>query len=102
MHAFPIRDLPLGAGAAPAEGDLGEVVAFPRDGSADRRRVVVRLLGDDTIEVGRAGERGDALRLARDVIARIEAATARAEWPEIADRLLRPDAIVSIDVERAR
>lgn len=102
MHAFPIRDLPLGAGAASSGGGLGEVVAFPRDESADRRRVVVRLLGDDLVEVGRAGERGDALRLAREVISRIEAATARDEWPEIADRLLRPDAIVSIDVERAR
>lgn len=102
MHAFPIRDLPRRGGQAEPRARDATVVAFPLTEGAGRRRVVVRLLGDDQVEVGRVGERDDALRLARGTIERIEAAAARAQWLEVGDRLLRPDAILSVDVELLR
>lgn len=67
----------------------------------DVRRVVVRLQGDDEIEVGRTEGREAAVALAREVSERIRAAGAAGEWPEVEGRYLRPDAIVSIDIQRA-
>ena len=69
--------------------------------SHEQRRVVLRLHGDDDVELGRADRREPAMELARGMVSSIEAATARGDWPEIGDRLIRPGAIVSIDVQRA-
>ena len=65
------------------------------------RRVVLRLHGGDDVLLARADRRDPALDLARDFVRSIEAATTRGEWPEVGDRLIRPGAIVSIDVQRA-
>jgi hypothetical protein len=68
---------------------------------SDVRRVVVRLDGEDEVEVGRTQGREAAVALAREVSERIRAANAVGEWPEVEGRYLRPDAIVSIDIQRA-
>jgi len=67
--------------------------------TSDLRRVVIRLRDGDVVQVGSAPNRDSAMALARTVIKEIEAPSG--EWPLVGDRLLRPDAIVSIDVQRA-
>lgn len=67
----------------------------------DVRRVVLRLQGDDEIELGRTEGREAAVALAREVSERIRAAAATGEWPEVEGRYVRPEAIVSIDIRRA-
>jgi len=67
----------------------------------ESRRIMLRLHGDEGIELGRADRREPAMELARSMVAEIEAATSRGDWPEVGDRLIRPGAIVSIDVQRA-
>jgi hypothetical protein len=64
------------------------------------RQVVLRLHGGDDVVLARADRREPALELARDFVRSIEAATSRGDWPEVGDRLIRPGAIVSIDVRR--
>lgn len=64
------------------------------------RRVVVRLVDGEELEVGRVRDREEGLRLARETSERVRAAVAAGVWPELEGRHLRPDAIVSIDVQR--
>ncbi len=76
----------------------------PRDQLADwrpseLRRVVVHLVDGDVVQVGTAPSRDSALSLARSVIAEISAPSD--DWPLIGNRLLRPEAIVSVDLVAA-
>ncbi|MFN0155258.1 MAG: hypothetical protein ACKVUT_12855 [Gaiella sp.] len=66
----------------------------------ETRRVILRVHGGEDIEIGRSDGREPAVRMARDMIRAIEDAQSRGEWPQIADRFVRPGAIVSIDVQR--
>lgn len=70
------------------------------DAAAGPRRVVVRLIGSEDVELGQAGSRDEALALAREVVRQIAAAEAAGEWPQLEGRFLRPGAIVSVDVLR--
>ncbi len=70
------------------------------DADAGPRRVVVRLIGSEDVELGQTGSRDEALALGREVVRRIAAAEDSGEWPELEGRLLRPGAIVSVDVLR--
>jgi hypothetical protein len=67
-------------------------------GPSALRRVVVRLVDGDVVQVGTAPNRDGALALARSVISEIESPTG--EWPLVGNRLLRPEAVVSVDVLR--
>lgn len=67
----------------------------------DTRRVIVRLMGGEDLELGRMEGREPALQLAREMVQSIDDAEAAGEWPLVGDRFLRPAAIVSIDVQRA-
>lgn len=87
---------PMGAAD---DADLPPVVALP--GALDVRRVVLKLRGGEEIEVDRAEGREPAIRRARDLIAHIETAQREERWPELGDRFIRPDAIISIDVQRS-
>lgn len=68
--------------------------------ASEGRQVVLRLQGGEDVLLARAERREPALELAREFVRSIEAATAQGEWPEVGDRLIRPGAIVSIDVQR--
>jgi hypothetical protein len=63
---------------------------------SELRRVVIRLTDGAVVQVGTAPNRDSAMSLAKSVIAEIEHPSG--EWPLINDRLLRPDAIVSVDI----
>jgi hypothetical protein len=65
---------------------------------AEVRRLVVRLLGGDEIELGSFDERDDAMEAAQNLVARFSSAEACGEWPEVDGRFLRPGSVASIDV----
>ncbi len=65
------------------------------------RRVVARLEGDEALTLGEAPGRDEAAALAERVLSEIERASERGEWVELGDRLVRPEAIVAVDVELA-
>ena len=66
--------------------------------TAERRRVVVRLVGDEELDLGTFDERTAALARAKDAIATFAAAESAGEWPELDGRHLRPNAILSVDI----
>ena len=76
------------------------VVALERSDwqPSELRRVVVRLADGEVVQVGAAPNRESAMTLARSVIAEILEPSG--EWPLINNRLLSPQAIVSVDVLR--
>ncbi len=65
------------------------------------RRVVVYVRDSDPVVVAELPTRQEATELAEHIVALVDAAVAKAAWVELGDRLVRPDAIVSIDVEHA-
>jgi hypothetical protein len=75
--------------------------ALQREGwiATEVRRIVVRLSDGETVQVGTAPNRYGALVLARSMIEEYERT---GEWPLVGDRLLSPEAIVSVDVVRVR
>jgi hypothetical protein len=60
--------------------------------------VVLRLTADDHVEIGGFASQEEAENFARTVVGRITRAQEQAEWPFFADRFLRPQTIVSVDV----
>lgn len=85
----------------PAATSLLEQAATRPMPGGETRRVIIRVSGGEDLEVGRSDGREAAVRMARDLIRAIEDAQSRGEWPQIADRFVRPGAIVSIDVQRS-
>jgi hypothetical protein len=65
---------------------------------SELRRVVVRLVDGDTVQVGTAPNRDSAMVLARTIISEIEEPSR--DWPLVGNRLIRPEAVVSVDVLR--
>ncbi|MBA3347168.1 MAG: hypothetical protein H0T13_01270 [Actinobacteria bacterium] len=74
------------------------VAAPPSAPGAEQRRVVIRLLDGETILVGMTPMLERASSVARAWIARLNVPDG--EWPQIGDRFVRPEAIVSVDVLR--
>jgi hypothetical protein len=74
------------------------LVALDRGGwqPSELRRVVIRLATGEVVQVGTAPNRESAITLARSVIEEVEHPSG--EWPMINDRVVRPDAVVSVDV----
>ena len=67
--------------------------------ASQARVVVIRLVDGQTIHLGSAPNRESAVTFAKSVIADYERT---GEWPLVVNRLIRPDAIVSVDVVRLR
>ena len=65
---------------------------------ADPRRLVVRLLGGEDVELGVFAGPDAAIARAKELVGSIAAAETTGEWPEVDGRFLRPASIVSIDV----
>ena len=93
----PLRPFPRTVTAAPVESEEEpETGDLPL--AAEVRRLVVRLLGGDEVELGTFDDRDDAIEAAQELVARFSAAEAAGEWPEVEGRFLRPDSIASIDI----
>jgi hypothetical protein len=63
---------------------------------SELRRVVVRLADGEILQAGTAPNRDSALVLARSIIAELEGSTG--EWPMVGNRMVRPGAVLSVDV----
>ena len=64
------------------------------------RRVVVYVRDSEPIVIAELETRPEAIAIAEQVIEKIERAMGRGDWAELDERLVRPEAIVSVDVER--
>jgi hypothetical protein len=74
------------------------VVLASAPAETDVRRLVVRLLGGDEVELGSFDNRSDAMEAAQELVARFSSAEAAGDWPEVEGRFLRPGSVASIDV----
>lgn len=93
----PLRPFPTSVVAVPAEVEE-EAETDESPVAAEVRRLVVRLLGGEEIELGTFDERSEAIEAAQNLVARFSAAEAAGEWPEVEGRFLRPGSLASIDV----
>ena len=64
----------------------------------EARRLVVRLLGGEELELDRFDGRDDAMKAAAEVVAQLAGAEASGNWPEIDGRFVRPGSVASVDV----
>ncbi|MGZ8783687.1 MAG: hypothetical protein ACXWZB_09350 [Gaiellaceae bacterium] len=65
---------------------------------AEIRRLVIRLLGGDQVELGGYDDREQAVAAARELMTSFSTAEANGEWPELDGRFIRPGSVASIDV----
>lgn len=94
----PLHPFPTAVPAAPAGATEHETGAEELPPAAGVRRLVVRLLGGDEIELGGFDDRDEAMAAAQQLVARFSSAEAAGEWPEVEGRFLRPGSVASIDV----
>lgn len=66
--------------------------------AADTRRVVLRLLGGEQLELASYDDRDAAVAAARELMTRFSSAEATGEWPELDGSFVRPGSVASIDV----
>ena len=64
----------------------------------ETRRVVLRLLGGEQLELAAYPDRDDAVAAARELMTRFSSAESAGEWPELDGRFIRPGSVASIDV----
>jgi hypothetical protein len=64
----------------------------------ETRRVVLRLLGGEQLELASYDDRDAAVAAARELMARFSTAEATGEWPELDGSFVRPGSVASIDV----
>lgn len=79
-----------------AEHTSSATVASPEP--VETRRIVLRLLGGEQIELAAYDDREKAVAAARELMTRFSAAETAGEWPELDGRFLRPASVASIDV----
>jgi len=101
---IPLRPFPTAVLTKPAETDSNpleseqeaetEIVTV----AAEVRRLVVRLVGGEEVELGSFDDRDGAIDAAQQLIARFSSAEAAGAWFEVDGRFLRPDSVASIDV----
>jgi hypothetical protein len=66
--------------------------------ATESRRLVIRLLGGDELELGTYEDRDEAVAAARGLMERFSGAESTGDWPEVEGRFVRPGAVASIDV----
>ena len=89
--AVKIVPLPQLAASAPAQQAAPE-------GLAEACKLVVRLLGGEELTLDSFDDRAQAKVAAQELVARLSSAEAAGDWPEIAERFVRPTSIASVDV----
>ena len=66
--------------------------------AASTRRIVVRLLGGELLELASYDGRDTAVAAARELMTQFSTAESTGEWPELDGRFIRPGSVASIDV----
>lgn len=64
----------------------------------DARRLVMRLLGGEELELASFDNHEEAMAAAAALVAQLSSAECSGDWPEIEGRFLRPGSIASVDV----
>ena len=95
VPALPIQPEPTVAPEPPA---AVEPVAVEPELGASLHIVLLRLREGDVLQVGTFRTAAEASARAREVVREIAAAEGASTWPFFAERYLRPDAIVSVDL----
>lgn len=65
---------------------------------AGTRRIVLRLLGGEQLELAAYSERDEAVAAARELMTCFSKAESAGDWAEVDDRFIRPASVASIDV----
>ena len=94
VPAVPIQPEPTVAPEPPAV----EPVAVEPELGASLHIVLLRLREGDILQVGTFRTAAEASARAQEVVREIAAAEGASTWPFFAERYLRPDAIVSVDL----
>jgi len=81
----------------PAEPSAAPAPSAEKDGPTGRFVVMVRLQGGERLVAGSAADRDAAAASAHTLAARF---AEDGDWPLVGDRYVRPQGVVSIDVER--
>ena len=101
MHSpvSPVTTEPtrLAVAAAPAEHAVVELRPLPEARATTTIRVVARLSNGERIEVGAHAEESAAKAEATALMRFLR--EAGGDWPFLSGRFVRPEAIVSVDVE---
>ena len=95
VAAPPIEPEPTVAPEPPA---AAEPVAVEPELGASLHIVLLRLREGDVLQVGTFRTAAEASARAQEVVREIAAAEGASTWPFFAERYLRPDAIVSVDL----
>ena len=66
--------------------------------TAGSRRIVLRLLGGEQLELAAYHERDEAVAAARELMTCFSKAESAGDWAEVDDRFIRPASVASIDV----
>jgi hypothetical protein len=98
--AVPLPSLEelVGLSGRPEAAAPPVAAAPPAEAPTDPRRLVVRVLGGEDVEVGLFDGPDAAIARAKEIVGSIATAEASGMWPELDGRYLRPASIVSIDV----
>ena len=64
----------------------------------ETRRVVLRLLGGEQLELAAYSDRDGAVAAARELMTQFSSAESAGEWPELDGRFIRPGSVASIEV----
>ena len=64
----------------------------------ETRRIVLRMLGGEQLELAAYDDRDEAVEAARELMTRFSSAESAGEWPELDGRFVRPASVASIDV----
>ena len=66
--------------------------------SAETRRLVLRLLGGEQLELAAYDDREEAVTAARELMTCFSKAESAGEWAELDGRFIRPASVASLDV----
>jgi hypothetical protein len=94
---IPLRPFPTAVLTKPAETEQ-EAETETVTVAAEVRRLVVRLVGGEEVELGSFDDRDSAIDAAQQLVTRFSSAEAAGAWFEVEGRFLRPDSVASIDV----
>jgi hypothetical protein len=83
---------------ASAVSATATATAGPAPETVETRRVVLRLLGGEQLELAAYTDRDDAVAAARELMAQFSSAESAGEWPELDGRFIRPGSVASIEV----
>ena len=82
--------------------ERSSAVAASPPAPVETRRVVIRLLGGEQLELASYDDRNAAVAAARELMTRFSTAEATGEWPELDGSFVRPGSVASIDVLSCR